>query len=256
MANRVFAGMRTLAGLARSVAIYYANPLKQAALVRFYRGLLRPGDLAFDIGAHVGNRARAMRRAGARVVALEPQAPFTDFLKATLPRDITLVMAAAGPEEGVMEMAVSRLHPTVSSLTSGFASTAGTLPGFGHVRWDAVQEVPVTTLDAMIATHGRPRLIKIDVEGFERDVLAGLSQPVDFVSVEYLPGMPEATAAVVADLAKLGPYRFNPVAGETHRFLWPGWRDAGAATAWLHGLDARDRSGDLYARLEGAVPEK
>ena len=47
-------------------------------------------------------------------------------------------------------------------------------PGFAHVRWDAETEVEVTTLDAVIAREGRPRFIKIDVEGAEYTVLTGL----------------------------------------------------------------------------------
>ena len=38
-----------------------------------YRRFVGPGDLAFDIGSHVGDRIGAFRRLGARVIALEPQ---------------------------------------------------------------------------------------------------------------------------------------------------------------------------------------
>jgi hypothetical protein len=69
-------GLSAWRGFARSMIIYH-NPRITLPLRRFYRSLLRHGDLAFDIGAHVGTRARAMRAAGARVVALEPQAPFS-----------------------------------------------------------------------------------------------------------------------------------------------------------------------------------
>ena len=112
---------RALAGLARSLVIYRARPWRAAALARFYRGLVGPGDLAFDIGAHVGNRSRALVAAGARVVALEPQALFHRFLARDLPPGVTLLRAAAGRAEGEARLAVSRLHPTVSSLAEGFA---------------------------------------------------------------------------------------------------------------------------------------
>jgi FkbM family methyltransferase len=240
--------MRVWLGFLRSLVIYN-NPLRTVPLRRFYRRLLAPGDLAFDVGAHVGTRARAMRAAGARVVAVEPQAPFSTFLRRSLPRDITLVEAALGPQETVAEMAVSSLHPTVSSLQPGFADAALSAPGFGHVRWDRRQQVRVTTLDALIDRHGLPAYVKIDVEGFELSVLSGLSRPVPLVSVEYLPALPDATHRVIARLMEIGPYRFNPVRGEDGHFLWPDWRDADAARAWLAGLPRGERSGDLYARL-------
>jgi hypothetical protein len=62
-------------GFFRSLVIYH-SPATLRAWRRFYKDFLSPGDLAFDVGAHVGTRARAMRAAGAKVVALEPQAPF------------------------------------------------------------------------------------------------------------------------------------------------------------------------------------
>jgi len=242
--------LTTWLGLLRSLVIYH-NPVRTGPLRRFYRDLLRPGDLVFDVGAHVGTRARAMRAAGARVVALEPQEPFSTFLRRTLPRDIRLVEAAAGGVETVAEMAVSSLHPTVSSLKAGFADEAGSAPGFGHVRWDRVQRVQVTTLDRLIAAEGLPRYVKIDVEGFELEVLSGLSQPVEMVSVEYLPGLPDLTLSVIDRLQQLGSYRFNPVRGESGRFLWDDWRDAESTRTWLKGLAADGPSGDLYARLDG-----
>lgn len=239
-----------LMGLLRSVVIYH-NPIRGKPLRAFYRNLLRPGDLAFDIGAHVGNRARAMRSAGARVVALEPQAQFSIFLRLTLPRDIRLVEAAAGSVETVAQMAVSSRHPTVSSLKTGFAQKAGFAPGFEHVRWDSVQQVHVTTLDRLIAQEGLPRYIKIDVEGYELEVLSGLSQPVEYISVEYLPGLPDLTLSVIDRLLELGAYQFNPVRGEAGVFLWDKWLGAEATKAWLHSLPATSSSGDLYARLPG-----
>lgn len=245
---------RAWLGLLRSLVIYYGRPGRQRALARFYAGLLRPGDLAFDIGAHVGNRTRALRAAGARVVAVEPQQPFAGFLRRTLPRDVTLVEAAAGPVETQAEMAVSQLHPTVSSLAPGFADQAGAAPGFGHVRWEARQSVRVTTLEALIAAHGLPAFVKVDVEGFEVEVLRGLAQPVALIAVEYLPALPEPARQAVAWLAAFAPYRFNVVEGEADRFLWPDWRSGPAALDWLAARDPSDRSGDLYARLEASVP--
>lgn len=243
--------LRVWLGLARSLVIYN-NPLRTLPLRRFYRGLITPGDLCFDIGAHVGTRARAMRAAGARVIALEPQEPFASFLRRTLPRDITLIEAAAGPQETVAEMAVSTLHPTVSSLQPDFAATAGATAGFAHVTWDKRQRVRVTTLDHLIAAHGLPTYVKIDVEGFELDVLAGLSQPLPLISVEYLPDLPDQTVRVIERLQRLGPYRFNPVQGEAGRFLWHDWRKPTDTIAWLRALPPGAHSGDLYARLQTA----
>lgn len=240
--------MKRWLGLARSLVIYH-NPATARAWRRRYGDLLQAGDLAIDVGAHVGTRTRAMRAAGARVIALEPQGLFARFLRLSLPRDVVLIEAAAGAAEAVAELAVSSRHPTVSSLHNAFVNDAARTPGFDHVRWDRHERVQLVTLDALIARYGVPAYVKIDVEGFELDVLSGLSRAVPMVSVEYLPGFAHLTHAVIDRLEALGGYRFNPVVGERAGFLWPAWRDAAAVRDWLDTLDTDAPSGDLFARL-------
>lgn len=240
-------------GFLRSLMIYN-TPWTRRAWRRFYRQVLSPGDTVFDIGAHLGTRSRAMRAAGARVIALEPQAPFARFLRRTLPRDIIFIEAAAGGFEAKAQMAVSSRHPTVSSLRPDFVTGALVAPGFEHVRFDALQSVQVVTLDGLIREYGSPRYIKIDVEGFEWEVLSGLSEPVPLISVEYLPSFVHLTRAVLERLLELGDYRFNLVAGERAQFLWPAWRDKKAVQAWLDTLSPEDRSGDLFASLHPSRP--
>ena len=66
-------------------------------------------------------------------------------------------------------------------------------------------DVAVTTLDALIARFGVPAFIKIDVEGAEPDVLAGLSHAVPVLSFEYLPrALALAVAMAFAPLAQAG----------------------------------------------------
>jgi FkbM family methyltransferase len=241
--------LRTWGGVARSLVIYRARPWRLARLARFYAALLVPGDLAFDIGAHVGNRTEAMLRAGARVVALEPQRAFHRYLRRTLPDGVTLLPLAAGAAPGRASLAVSRLHPTVSSLAPGFAEQLGGRAGFAHVTWDAREPVEVTTLDALIARFGRPRLIKIDVEGFEAEVLAGLSTPVDIVAFEYLPEALEVAFAALDRMAGLGAYRFNVVIGEGTAFALAAWVGPQAMRRELVALARSGRPGDIYGRL-------
>jgi FkbM family methyltransferase len=239
----------SLAGLARSLAVYYGRPWRAAQLTGFYRQFMNPGDLAFDIGAHVGNRSRAMAQAGARVVALEPQELFYRYLHRTMPKTVTVLPLAAGPRAATGIMSVSRLHPTVSTVAPGFTQTAAASDGFASVTWDRSQAIEMTTLDALIARFGEPAFIKIDVEGFEADVLAGLRRQVRGIAFEFLPATVGVAERCIERIATLGDYEFNVIRGEQLAFQAPDWMNAAEMRAWLARVKPGERSGDVYARL-------
>lgn len=239
-------------GLIRSVVIYL-NPIRLLPWKRFYKTLLTPGDIAFDVGAHVGSRARAMHAAGAKVIALEPQAPFTGFLRWSLPKDIVVIDAAVGKTEAQADMSVSSKHPTVSSLRTDFVSAAQDAKGFDRVEWDSVQRVSVVSLDSLIAKYGQPNYLKIDVEGYELEVLEGLTNPVALISVEYLPGFMDLTNKVLDRLKELGNYEFNVVIAERATFAWEDWQSDEHLRSWLNQLPEKARSGDLFARLHTEI---
>ena len=67
---------------------------RRAAMDRLYAAFVRPGDLVFDIGAHVGDRVAAFRRRGARVVAVEPQPALVAALRLIYGRDPAVAVEA------------------------------------------------------------------------------------------------------------------------------------------------------------------
>jgi len=237
-------------GLARSLLIYW-RPGRQRGLQRLYAEFVGPDDLVFDIGAHLGDRTAAFHALGARVVALEPQPMPFRWLSQLVGRrhGVTLLPCAAGATPGDAELAVSDATPTVSTLAHDWRRGIGQHnAGFRRVRWQSRVPVRVTTLDALIAEYGVPRFCKIDVEGYEADVLAGLSRPIAGVSVEFVAGALTVAERCVTRLAALGEYRFNVIAGEGRRYAWPRWRSPEATLDWLAGGADGMASGDLYAR--------
>jgi FkbM family methyltransferase len=240
--------LRTAFGVVRSLGIYYGHPARARAMDRLYAQFIAPGDLVFDIGAHVGDRIASFRRLGARVVAVEPQPALHRTVRLLYGRDpqVALVPAAVGRATGTAEMKINPGNPTISTLSDAFIAASRGAAGWQGESWPQALNVPVTTLDALIAAHGRPRFIKLDVEGFEAEALAGLSQPVPALSFEFTTIQRAVALACLERCIQLGYTEFNAALGESQAL--GAWRDAQAMAEWLAALPHEANSGDVYAR--------
>jgi FkbM family methyltransferase len=244
--------MSVAAALARSVRVYLGGASRRAALDRWYARFVGPGELAFDVGAHVGDRAACFARLGARAVALEPQPAVARFLRARHGRAITVVQAAVAASPGRVVLHVNAANPTVSTASAEFLRAAEGATGWDGQVWGGRVNVPATSLRALIARHGVPRFIKIDVEGFELAVLAGLPRRVRALSFEFTTIQRDVALACVARLAALGYRHFNASLGESLSFALPGAVGAASIGAWLQALPDAANSGDIYASTEAA----
>lgn len=238
-------------GVSRSLLIYYGKPWQRRKLQTFYSQFVRPGDLVFDIGAHVGSRSRTLLSLGASVVALEPQTDFANVIERTLRREkLILRREAVGRAPGSIELHISSRHPTVTTTSASWIASVKDSSGFEQVEWDRTERVVMTTLDLLIEKHGCPAFCKIDVEGAEADILRGLSHPIRTIAFEYLPAAMTIAREAVGELQRLGRYRFNRTIGENHQFLHQDWLTAEALLGELSRLERSSQSGDIYARLE------
>ena len=136
---------------------------------------------------------------------------------------------------------------TISSLSPAWIESVKASGRFGGRRWDRKVIVPVTTLDQLIQEHGLPRFCKIDVEGFELEVLRGLTQPLPALSFEFTPEFIEAAVDCLRYLDGLGEARFNYSIGESMHLALPEWVDAAAMTSILTTLPDKSIFGDVYA---------
>ena len=212
----------------------------------FYGGIVGAGDLVFDVGAAEGYHAAVLAGLGARVVCLEPQPYCLSVLErrfAGHPR-VRVVAAGVGAEPGEATLHVSRGDPEIS--TFGVDKwRSGRFAGFA---WEDRITVPVVTLDGLIAEHGAPDLVKVDVEGWEPKVLAGLGRPLPWLSFEFTREFLDDARRCVERLAALGPTEFNATLFRRWRFGLEGWV---AGDELLDALAREPRGalfGDIHAR--------
>ena len=238
--------------LRRSLDIYYGDAERNAAMDALYARFIEPGDLAFDIGAHVGNRIGSFRRLGARVLAVEPQPLCTQIICTIYVGDdaVVLVDAACGDRAGTVTFKINSANPTVSTVSADFVQAADGADGWEGQVWDRTIEVPCTTLDALIAEHGLPAFAKIDVEGFESAILAGLSQPLAALSFEFTTIQRDVAVKCLDRLASLGSYRFDVALGESHVLTFNRWVSKAEMAAHIAALPHDANSGDVYCMLQ------
>lgn len=253
--------LEALGGVLRSLRIYRLGGearSRRATMDRLYGRFIRAGDLAFDVGSHVGDRVGCFRRLGARVVAVEPQPALARTLRLLYWRDlqVTVEETAVGRQAGSAELHLNPRNPTVSTLSGALIAAARRAPNWQGQRWTRQVRVPVTTLDRLIEPHGEPAFIKIDVEGLEAEVLAGLSRPVPALSFEFTTIQRPVALEAIDRCQELGYRRFNVAIGESQQLILgqggAGYTDAEGIRRWLFAQPESVNSGDIYASLDAA----
>src|SRR5262249_25607365 len=148
--------------------------------------------------------------------AVEPQPICAKLLREAFRKASTVRVEemALGVAPGNTRMFTSRTTG-LSSLSPDWIRAVQASGRFAEYEWDRSIAVRVDTLDHVIAVHGRPTFIKIDVEGFEEQVLSGLSVPVQALSFEFSPEVIDATMRCIQRLSTLATYDFQVSLGES-----------------------------------------
>lgn len=190
--------------------IYYTSSIGESWTIndieRFYKELkiIKEGDLVFDVGANKGLYAKAFERLGAKVIAIEPNRILIPILKKRLTEGI-IIEKGVGDRIGKMKFYISESIAT-SSFSEKFVRIGKKRAG---TKYTETKEVDMTTLDELISNYGLPKYCKIDVEGFEKSVLSGLSQKIDVLSFEYHNFMIDEAKSCLERLENLGFTQFN-----------------------------------------------
>ena len=139
--------------------------------IDLFRQLLRPGDVAVDVGANIGALTVPMARLvqpGGAIVAFEPQRAIFDILCNNLRlnalSNVSAFRRAIGRTTGTI-----RVPPLDYQRTDNFGGVA-----LGGTSGDEVQLVTIDSLGI-----SRLRLLKVDVEGMEHDVITGARATIE-----------------------------------------------------------------------------
>ncbi len=200
--------------------------------------------LVFDVGANVGDKAARFLEHHARVVCFEPIPDCVNQLQTRFAgnTNVTIAPIALGAAPATLPLSICSQAPTISTFSDEWKHGR-----FKDYTWDRTIEVPVRTLDSAIAQFGLPDYCKIDVEGFESQVIEGLSQPIPVVSFEFAKEAMGNAVQCVRRLAGLGYRRFNLIYGAEAVFRHREWIDGEALLAELQGHPEPLMWGDVYA---------
>jgi FkbM family methyltransferase len=221
-------------------------------IAQLYRRFISPGDLCFDVGANLGEMSQIMLQLGARVVAIEPQDENIQALRAKFSANPNLVVIpkAVASKVGSAELLVCESCDCTSMSPEFVAAVTQSGRHNKAYRWNEVRQVPTTTLDELMREFGVPAFAKIDVEGFEDEVIKGCSRKLKVLSLEFMPERLQPALTCIEVLDKLGAVEFNYSLGRGHKLK---------LKRWISGIEIRLKEtsfviadgpgGDLYARF-------
>ncbi len=217
---------------------------------KFYSQFIQPGDLCFDVGANIGNRTVIFLDLGAKVVAVEPQKDCYQRLLKRFGDQITLVKKGLGEKESVEKLYVSELS-AISSFSKDHVDVMKT-DRFKGTNWNHTVDIEMTTMDHLLEKYGTPVFCKIDVEGYEYDVLKGLSKPLKTLSLEYI--VPENLQVLIDclnHLKNLGSIECNYSYAEKMDMSLKTWLPADDMISYIQTKEFIDTSwGDIYVRFK------
>lgn len=141
----------------------------EPGLTALFIEVLQPGDVVYDVGAHLGYYSVLAAFLGANVHAFEPSRATLPFLERNVGDGVVVNPVGLWSEETTLEF---NDFGTGRSALSTFVS-----PRDPSAEAESSYSRPVTTVDAYVRSTGiAPRLIKIDAEGAEVEVLRGATE--------------------------------------------------------------------------------
>ena len=223
----------------------------QPEALEFLASFINRGDMVFDIGANYGWKTELFLLLGAIVVAVEPQDDCLRVLnrKFKSKNFVKIEPLALGAKESVSHIRKSDVRNQLSSMSDEWISAVKSSGRFKYFEWSSSQAVTVTTLDNLINKHGLPSFCKIDTEGYDFEVIKGLTSPIRVISFEYHIELLDVAIRCAERINGLSSYEFNYTIGEKPAFAGNYWYGPQELASVILATNTSSLQGDIYARL-------
>lgn len=210
---------------------------------KFYANLLFKNDLCFDIGANIGKKSKLMLLVGAKVIAFEPQSSCWKSLDNIKHPNFKYFPFAVGATNDEKKLNLSN-HSEVASLSEKFIERYTT----NDVYWNNQEKVQVKSLDCLINEYGLPNYCKIDVEGYELEILSNLTYKIPLIEFEFTEKFIDETIKILEILDKYN-YQYNYILNENLEFQLTKWVSSDEIKDIIKSLNKEKLHGNLFCKI-------
>ena len=214
----------------------------------FYSQFIKMGDLCFDVGANIGNKTNIFLKLGAKVIAIEPQKLACQKIQEFYGdnKNLSIVNKGLADKPGFLELSIGEDRSVLATMSEKWKKEGSFSKSY---MWTKTEKVLVTTMDDLIAEYGLPKFCKIDVEGFEYQVLQGLSRPIPYISFEFHKNFFDEAKKCVNHLLQLGNAKFNVCFDTSIEFAFNEWVNPDELFQKIEQSKDQDLWGDIYVKF-------
>ena len=238
------------------VIIYYIKIKKYAPweiksylrMKSFFRPFVNKGDLIFDVGADGGRFTTNFFNMGAKVISIEPQKKSFKKLheRFSKSKKVILECKALGEKSGYETIYICEDAANITTLSDKWRTKGRFSEKF---EWKKTENIKISTLDQLINQYGLPKFCKIDVEGYEFNVLKGLTMKIPIISIEYTKEFLNDAEKCLNHLKSLGKLRLNYISREDFSFKLAKWTNQKKLLEILNQEPDDLAWGDIYIKI-------